>query len=227
MNAMRLLVRFFLPSVFLLFLACSGFGQGTDTSSNKWENDIRQFGKADSLRPPPKGSILFVGSSSIRMWETLQQDFPDRRVINRGFGGSELSDALHFADRIIFPYKPRTVIVYAGDNDIANGKRPEQVLRDYKRLVERIHRKLPKTKIGYISVKPSLARWGLIEKIRKTNDLIRRYSSRDHLLSYIDVFTPMLGRDGSPRKELFAEDGLHLNREGYRLWTKVVQPYLQ
>jgi lysophospholipase L1-like esterase len=212
--------------VLLLLLMVTARPQQPDTSTNPWEKEIRQFEKADSLRPPPKGAILFVGSSSIRMWETLAEDFPGLQVINRGFGGSELSDAVHFADRIILPYKPKKVIVYAGDNDLANGKTPEQILADYKQLVQLIHRNLPGTWIGYISIKPSLARWNLVEKIRKTNSLIREYASRDRPLSYIDVFTPMLDKQGTPRKELFAPDGLHLNREGYRLWKQRVRPAL-
>jgi lysophospholipase L1-like esterase len=212
---------------FVLFLASSAFAQRTDTVSNSWEGEIREFEHADSLQPPPQGAILFVGSSSIRLWETLQKDFPDHQVINRGFGGSELSDAVHFADRIILPYKPKTVIVYAGDNDLANGKKPERILDDYKQLVYCIHEQLPQTRIDFISIKPSLARWNLIDKIRKTNGLIREYTSHNRLLSYIDIFTPMLGEDGAPRKELFARDGLHLNKEGYLLWKEWVKPALK
>jgi lysophospholipase L1-like esterase len=212
--------------VLLQLLVVTAGAQQPDTSANPWENEIRQFERADSLRPPPKGAILFVGSSSIRMWETLAEDFPDLQVINRGFGGSELSDAVHFADRIILPYNPKTVVVYAGDNDLANGKTPEQILADYKKLVQLIHRNLPGTRISYISVKPSLARWNIVDKIRKTNSLIREYSSHDRLLSYIDIFTPMLNKQGTSRKELFAPDGLHLNKEGYRLWKERVGPAL-
>ena len=185
------------------------------------------FERADSLQPPARGAIVFVGSSSIRLWATLQRDFADFPVINRGFGGSELSDAVHFADRIVLPYGPREVIVYAGDNDIADGKAPERILTDYQQLVQVIHRSLPQARIAFISIKPSLARWSLVDRMRATNDLIREYSARDPLLSYIDVFAPMLGKDGTPRKELFAPDGLHLNDVGYALWTKIVRPYLQ
>jgi lysophospholipase L1-like esterase len=161
------------------------------------------------------------------LWETLPQDFPDRQVINRGFGGCELADVVHFADRIILPYKPGTVVVYAGDNDLANGKKPEQIFSDYKQLVRVIRQRLPGTRIAYISVKPSLARWSLADKIRKTNGLIQTYSSHDRLLTYIDVFNPMLGKGGTPRKELLAQDGLHLNREGYALWTERVKRALR
>ena len=214
-------------TVLLPVLALSAWAQTDDTTSKKWEADIRKFEQADSVQPPPKGAILFVGSSSIRLWETLQKDFPGYHVINRGFGGSELGDALYFADRIILPYKPRTILVYAGDNDIANGKTPDQIFDTYKQLVQLIHQKLPKARIGYIAIKPSIARWNLIEKIKSTNELIQKYSGQDRLLMFIDVYTPMLGKDGNPRKELFAPDGLHLNREGYTLWKNVVGPALK
>lgn len=212
---------------FLLLLLASALADAQQLQTNPWEDDIRKFEQADSLQPPPQGAVLFVGSSSIRLWETLSEDFPDQQVINRGFGGCELADVVHFADRIILPYKPRTVVVYAGDNDMANGKKPEQIVTDYKQLVRLIHQGLPQTRIGYISIKPSLARWNLADKIRKTNSLIKKYSSHDRLLTYIDIFTPMLGKDGTPRKELLAQDGLHLNSEGYALWTERVKRALR
>ncbi len=224
---MRSLKRYLLVQLLLFIAATLAFSQAKDTAANHWEGDIRKFESADSLQPPPQGAILFVGSSSIRMWESLAQDFPDYQVINRGFGGSELSDAVYFANRIILPYKPREIVVYAGDNDLANGKEPERVLNDYQQLVRLIHQQLPQARIGYIAIKPSLARWNLVKKIKQTNNLIRKYSSHDHLLAYIDIFTPMLGKNGKPKKELFAADGLHLNRKGYELWRKVVKPFLK
>jgi lysophospholipase L1-like esterase len=225
MTMTPLKLAFTLPA-FLLFLTASAGAQKADTASNPWEEDIRKFEQADSLHPPPQGAILFVGSSSIRMWETLQQDFPGFQVINRGFGGSELADALRFADRIILPYRPRMVVVYAGDNDLANGTTPERIFSDYNALVQLIRQHLPNTEIAYISVKPSLARWNLVEKIRKTNRLIQEYSAKQKGLAYIDIFTPMLGKNGTPRKELFAPDGLHLNKKGYALWTNILKPFL-
>jgi lysophospholipase L1-like esterase len=213
-------------SAFFLFLAAVAVAQRPDTATSQWEGDIEKFERADSLHPPPQDAILFVGSSSIRMWKTLRQDFPAFRVINRGFGGSEMADAVRYANRIILPYRPRMVIVYAGDNDLANGKKPEQIFSDYKELVRLIRQHLPKTRIAFISVKPSLDRWRLVEKIRTTNRLIQQYSLKGKRLAYIDIFTPMLGKDGTPRKELFAPDGLHLNAKGYALWVKVVKPFL-
>lgn len=198
------------------------FAQGARRGPERWEADIRKFEEADRSNPPAPGGVLFVGSSSIVNWKTLAEDFPDMQTIRRGFGGSELSDTLHFADRIVLPYRPSTVVIYAGDNDLALGKLPEQVFMDYLALIRKIHKTLPETRIAYIAVKPSLARWKLIEKVRLVNELIRTRAARDPRLLFIDIATPMLGADGKPRPELFVQDGLHLSPAGYALWTKVV-----
>lgn len=169
---------------------------------------------------------MFVGSSSIRLWNTLAEDFPGVPVVNRGFGGSELSDALRFADRIVLPYRPRMVVVYAGDNDLWAGETPEQVFEDFRALVRTIHDELPRTRVAFIAVKPSVARWRIEGEVRRTNQLIREFAAADPRVDYIDIFTPMLGSDGRPRPELFVDDGLHLNARGYELWKSVVAPFL-
>jgi lysophospholipase L1-like esterase len=196
--------------------------QAAPRGPQRWEPDIRKFEDADRTSPPPAGAVLFVGSSSIVKWTSLAQDFPDLKTIRRGFGGSELSDTLYYADRIILPYRPSTVVVYAGDNDLANGRLPEAVFMDYLALVRKIHRALPETRIAFIAVKPSLKRWNLIEQVRRTNELVRTRAASDPRLMFIDIATPMLGTDGKPRPELFVNDGLHLSPEGYALWTRVV-----
>jgi lysophospholipase L1-like esterase len=204
-----------------------GFAQQPVTGPARWEAEIRKFEEADRRQSPPKGGVVFVGSSSIRMWKTLPQDFPGVDVLNRGFGGSEMEDSAYFAERIVTPYSPRLAVVYAGDNDLQKGKPPERVLADYKLLVSRIREKLPETRVAFISIKPSLARWKLVDRVRAANDLIREFAAKDPRQTYIDVFTPMLGADGTPRKELFVADGLHLNAEGYAVWKTAVAPVLK
>ncbi len=199
----------------------------TNLTSAKWEPDIQAFEASDKTNPPPHGPVLFVGSSSIRLWETLARDFPRHKVINRGFGGSQIADSVAFADRIILAYKPKIVVLYAGDNDIASGKSPEQVFPDFKALVEKIHAALPKTRIVFISIKPSPSRWLFADKVRAANQLIEAYCRQSKRLSYIDVFNPMLGADGNPRPELFIADSLHMNAKGYALWTKLVESSLR
>ena len=152
---------------------------------------------------------MFTGASSIRRWESLVADFPGIPVLNRGFGGSEYSDLVRYASRVIIPYKPRLVVCYSGDNDINRGKSPEVVASDFRTLVEQIHEQLPQTCVAFISIKPSLSRWKLVTAMRAANELVKSFIAKDKRLVYIDVFTPMLGPDGKPRPELLLEDGLH------------------
>jgi lysophospholipase L1-like esterase len=194
--------------------------------ADRWEPAIRAFEAKDRKQAPAKGGIVFVGSSSIVLWD-LPKSFPGLDAINRGFGGSQLADSVRYAGRIVIPYQPRTVVLYAGDNDLAAGKTPEQVFDDYRSFVAAIHAALPKTRILYIAIKPSKARWKLVDKIREANRLIADFAAKDPRLVFIDVEQPMLGADGKPRPELFKPDGLHLNAEGYRLWADLVRPHLK
>lgn len=194
--------------------------------SDAWEADIQGFEAADEADPPLSEAVLFVGSSSIRMWTTLEEDFPDVPIINRGFGGSEITDIIRFADRIVVPYQPRMIFFYAGDNDIANDKSAADVVADFQRFVDLVHESLPSTRIAFISIKPSPARWEVLGEMRKANGLISEYAASTDLVEYVDVFTQMLDAAGRPRAELFAEDGLHLNENGYRLWREVSAPFL-
>lgn len=192
---------------------------------SRWEKAIQAFEEQDAENAPPKGEIVFIGSSSIRMWKT-DADFPEFTIINRGFGGSQTADSVEFAERIAISYAPRLVVLYAGDNDIAAGKSPEEVFQDTKAFFARIHNDLPETRIAYVAIKPSLARWNLVDKMRAANALVRAHTETDSRLQFVDIDTPMLGDDGKPRAELFLDDGLHLNREGYDLWNSIIRPYL-
>lgn len=210
-------------------VACATFvrAQQSAAPANKWEEAIRKFEEADRQNPPASDGVLFIGSSSIQMWKSLAEDFPQTKVINRGFGGSEIGDSTYYVDRIVAPYRPRLIVFYAGDNDLASGKSPQSVFEAYKEFVTRVKANLPGVRIAFISIKPSLARVALIQKMRAANELIRSYAARDKHLAYIDVFTKMLGPDGQPRPELFGPDGLHMNRQGYSLWREVIAPYLR
>lgn len=190
-----------------------------------WESPIAAFEAADRVAPPPKGEIVFVGSSTIRMWD-VAHSFPDLKIINRGFGGSELSDALRYVDRIVTPYEPRLVVVYAGDNDISAGLLSEQLAVDFERFVQRVHAKLPQTRILYIAVKPSILRWTQVYRMRAANEIIREFCERDDRLAFLDFDSVMLGWDEKPRRELFIEDGLHMSPLGYQIWSTVIRPYL-
>ena len=195
-------------------------------SSPAWEADMQRFEAADAQSPPPRGGVLFIGSSSIRFWDTLAQDFPGVPVINRGFGGSELRDSTWYADRIIVPYAPRQILIYAGDNDLNAGRTPQQLRADFIAFVERVRRDLPKAKIAYISNKPSPSRAQLLPVQRAANTLIAAEAKRLGV-DYIDIFTPMLDASGQPDESLFIEDRLHMSRAGYVIWQRAIAPYLK
>jgi lysophospholipase L1-like esterase len=194
-------------------------------AENPFEKEIQAFEAADRTNPPPRGAILFVGSSSIRKWTTLSQDFSGIKAINRGFGGSQIADSTFFADRIIVPYAPKLIVMFAGDNDLAAGKTPERVFTDYQEFVRKIHERLPETRILYISIKPSPSRWKLKDEQIAANRMIAAIT--DSLLDFVDVYPAMLGPDGKPRSELFVKDGLHLSEAGYGLWTRLIKPRVE
>lgn len=194
--------------------------------TNKFEAEILAFEARDRTNPPPRDAVLFVGSSSIRLWKTLAQDFPKHRVINRGFGGSQISDSISYAKRIVLPYRPKRIVMYAGGNDINNGKTPHEVYHDFQTFVATVHASLPRTSIAYISIAPNPARWGQVEKVREANARIKEYARHQRNVEFIDVFPHMLGRDGQPRPEIFSADRLHMNEQGYALWTRIVKRHL-
>ena len=230
MSSLRMRQRAWKSAIVSILLLAVGSSLRPAAADDKvfarWEKAIAAFEQQDKEKPPPRNAILFAGSSSIRMWD-VAKSFPGMDVINRGFGGSEIADSVHFADRLILKHQPRMVVLYAGDNDLANGKTPEQVLADFKAFVKAVHAELPKTRIAFISIKPSIRRWNLIDNIRKANSLIEGCCKQDERLLYTDVVKPMLGDDGKPRPELFTVDGLHMNAKGYELWTSLLKPHLK
>jgi len=200
--------------------------QNKQTAEARWGKDIAAFEAADKTNPPPRGAVLFAGSSSIRLWTNLARSFPGHKVINRGFGGSEVADSVAFADRIAIPYRPRLILLYAGDNDIAAGKSAERVFSDFKAFVNKVEPALPHTHIGYIAIKPCPAREKFLDQVKTANRLIRDYCATNDRLLFIDVFTPMLSVEGRPRPVWFVEDGLHPNAQGYELWASILRPIL-
>ena len=191
-------------------------------------NDIRQFKTSDSLRPPRKNAILFVGSSSITNWKDVQDYFPGYPIINRGFGGSSLTDLIRYADEIIYPYKPKQVVIYCGENDLASldTVSARTVFHRFKELFLLIRAKLPTVCIDYISMKPSPSREHLRPKMLEANLLIKNYLRAKKKTAFIDVYHKMLNDDGTPIKDIFIEDNLHMNAKGYHIWQKIIEPYL-
>jgi lysophospholipase L1-like esterase len=203
----------------------SGQVAQSDAKVDRWEADIRKFEEQDRAEAPPKDAVLFVGSSSIRLWD-LKKFFPELTTLNRGFGGSQIADVVQYADRIVAPYQPKLIVFYAGDNDLASGKSPETVAGDFAKFVELTHAKLPDTPIIYISIKPSMARWNLWDKAQHANHLIKQQVEADERLKYLDIAPLLLGADGMPNLEWYRDDKLHLNDKGYERWTEALRPLL-
>jgi lysophospholipase L1-like esterase len=192
----------------------------------KWEKEIAAFEAADRTNPPPKHAILFIGSSGIRKWRTLAKDFPGHKVINRGFGGSEMIDSAHFAERIVLPCEPRQIFVRAGGNDLAAGKTPEQVVAAFKELVAKVHAKLPETEIVCIGWNPTIKRLKQADKEKQMNALIAACVRETPRAKFLETFDSYVGPDGKPRADLLDTDKLHFSPEGYRRLADLVRPLL-
>lgn len=192
--------------------------------ADKWEKDVAAFEAKDKLQPPPTGEIVFIGSSTIRMWDVAKQ-FPDLKIVNRGFGGSAIADCTRHADRLLLPLKPKTVLLFAGGNDMNAGKSPEQVFEDYQAFVKKVRDALPETRILYLSLFPNLKRAEQLPKANSLNALIAAHVKGDPKLGYIDVASALCP-DGKPRAEVLRDDQLHLNDAGYDIITRVVRDAL-
>jgi len=198
--------------------------QAPDPDPARFAEQIEAFAVWDSKNFFPPNGILFVGSSSIRGWATASA-FPGLPIINRGFGGSEFSDLLYYYDEVVKPFAAKQVFLYEGDNDIAGGKPPERVFSDDKQFLSRFHADFPQSDLVFISIKPSKARWSLWPAMAEANQLIREYAANHDYLHYADLASPLLNDEGKP-KDVFVEDGLHLNEKGYALWREALAPYL-
>jgi hypothetical protein len=207
-------------------LALAGPAVPLQAQADRWTSEMQAFDTQDRASRPATGGVVFVGSSSIRLWD-LARHFPGLPAVNRGFGGSQIEDSVRHADLLVIRHRPRVVVFYAGDNELHSGKTSRQVADDFAAFVRTIHAALPQTRIAFVGIKPSLARWGMIGKVREANALVRSSCEADPRLAFIDVDGPMIGWDGRPREDLFVADGLHLSEKGYELWTVLTRPLLQ
>lgn len=198
----------------------------TNKESAPFANEIAAFEKWDHQNSVPRDAILFVGSSTIRMWQTADA-FPDLPIINRGFGGSTIADVNRYVDRIVFKYKPHTIVFYAGDNDIAAGRSTDRVVSDFQTFATNVHDRLPETRLIFLGIKPSVARWQLWPKMEEVNTRIQAIIKEDPHFRYIDTAPPLLSPDGRPDKSNFLDDGLHMNDRGYAAWNKLVAESLR
>lgn len=212
----------------LLFFCEPGFAQAdaSDPDPARFEEEIQKFREWDRKNSFPDRAILFTGSSSARLWNTAEA-FPHLAVINRGFGGSHISDVRFFYEDVIAPYNPSLVVLYAGDNDVFDGKSPSQILSDFQQLSETILNDFPDANILYISIKPSSSRWEIWPQMDEANDRVYEYIDTHQQLFYVDLATPLLGEDGKPDDSLFLDDKLHLNDDGYDAWNQAIETVLE
>jgi lysophospholipase L1-like esterase len=214
--------------LFLCLLLFAGVLYAQEQQPPFW-NDIQAFKKQDSIKPPPQHAILFMGSSSFTNWKDVQDYFPSYRIINRGFGGSTLLDQIRYVNNIVFPYKPKQIVIYCGENDLAASDTVtgELVFKRFTALFNLIRKKLPDVPVVFISLKPSPSRWHLRQKMITANTGIKNFLKKKSKTAFVDVYHKMLGTDGKPIKEIFLEDNLHMNAKGYTIWQKLIEPYLK
>ena len=193
----------------------------------RWRESLESFAASDRAQLPRPGGVVFVGSSSIRLWNDLEREFGAEGIVKRGFGGSRLADCARYVQQLVLPHKPRLVVVYAGDNDLAEGAAPADVLASYVEFVRQVRASLPEARIAYLSIKPSPSREALMPAAIQTNELIENYSKGDPKLDFIDVYTKMLDGHGRPRADLFLADALHLNAAGYAIWKSAIAERLR
>jgi lysophospholipase L1-like esterase len=209
--------------ILLFFISITAFAQ---EYQKIWQTEIDAFDKLNGTNPLQNG-ILFTGSSSIRMWKNPAMDFNNPKILNRGFGGSQIIDLIENFDQVILKYHPQKIVIYSGDNDIQEGKTAEIVFGDFCVLYGMIKAKLPNAQVYYIAIKPSLNRWNKVIEMQKANTMIHEYLNTKSNAAFVDIFSPMIDITGKPSEKWFLEDGLHMTNEGYQLWTKILAPFIK
>lgn len=224
MNKLFFGIRLFVSAVILL---CFTAVYGQYDPVERWGKTIAQFGHQDSVSAPKPGGILMLGSSSFTIWKDVSTYFSGKEIINRGFGGSQMSDVLFFKEKLILPYSPKQIWLYEGENDITSGKTPDAILNEIKQLVQWTKEKYPKISFILISMKPSPSRWELRETMLEMNRKLKAFAQSDKHMKFVDIWNPLLGPDGKPVNGNYLDDLLHLNANGYKIWHKAMLPALK
>lgn len=198
--------------------------RGDSTKVDRFEDEIKKFEAADQAQMPANGGVLFVGSSSFRMWNTVAEDFAPLPVINRGFGGSTTPEVMHYAQRIVYKYQPSVIVYYCGENDMASDTPPQVAFQNFKKFIGETEKNLPNTTVVVLSAKPSPSRWALWKDFQQFNSMVEQFAQNRPNLRYVNVGQELLGANGEPDPSLFVEDKLHLNASGYAKWTAVLKP---
>ncbi len=208
-----------------LVLAAGAVAQ-TAPPANRFKKNVEAYEAADRTSPPPTNAILLAGDSQFYRWKTLHEDLPGYTVVNRGIDSFQTSDLVYFTERLVLPYKPRLIILHVGGNDVHNGRSPEQVLADFQAFVAKVRAVLPKVPIAFSSLTPSPGRWDEAERRKATNRIIKEYTATQPDLRFIDLWDAMLTPDGKPREDIWVEDRVHPNHEGYLLRVRIMRPLL-
>jgi len=209
----------------LLISKVSVFSQ--NDPQTRWDKSIAQYEHKDSVSKPEPGGILMLGSSSFTIWQDVGDYFPGKNMVNRGFGGSQMSDVLYFKERLILPYRPKQIVIYEGENDIAAGEKPDSIFAELKQLVNWTRGQLPGIQISIVSMKPSPKRWELKETLLEMNKKLKQFAAENEDIDFINIWEPLIEPDGVPVNENYREDLLHLNANGYKIWQKAMAPYLK
>jgi lysophospholipase L1-like esterase len=217
----------FLTTTILLALITLSTSQGLVAQERKFTGEVASLTEKYADLDAYKGGIVFTGSSSIRLWKTLESDFPKAKIINTGFGGSQTDDLLHYLEELVINFEPKKIFIYVGENDIGASKPVRQVMNEYSLLIERVSKKHPETAFFFIGTKPSPSRWEKRVQMMALNEEVKRLAQNQDKVTYIDVWTPMINKTGTPKEELFVEDRLHMNAKGYKIWKKAVEPHLR
>ena len=214
--------------LFLLVALCYGLSVNAQETEGpqRFETAVAIYEAEDKQQPFPEGAVLFVGSSSVRMWKSVDSDFPQVPVVNRGFGGSQFSDLLYYLDRLVTCYQPSKIFIYEGDNDISAGEKPQNILKEAIEVRERIARSLPGVPVMFIAAKPSVARWKLRKKYQQLNSMLAVYAAKTPATGFVNVWDPALDANGEVRKDIFLEDNLHMNDQGYAIWKDAIAPFM-
>lgn len=213
--------RFMQKLVFLICLISSPLW-----AQHAFENEIKNFEKQDSISMPAKGQILFIGSSSFRIWKSFAVDLAGIPAVNRGFGGSTMTDALYYFDRMVVKYEPKAVVVYEGDNDLAMGKNMEELAKEYEEFSNRLKKALPKTKLVYLAIRPSLSRIAIVEKQKQFNYWLEKYCKSEKNRYFLDMHSPFYLTDGTVMQDIFISDRLHLNEKGYQIFSSKIRSFI-
>ena len=215
------------PAIFIFIFLIGGSNAQIYDRQRLWENEINAFAEIDREQPPPANAVLFVGDDSIRKWTNLRSSFPRMKVINRGLGGSRLEDVNYYFNKIVAPYKPKTIVLCAGENDLNEGVSPEQIVEQYKYFALAVKIKLPETEILFVAVKPSPIHWQAKDRIKRVNELLKAAIEKERNSHFVDVFAAMLDENENPQTELFREDKLNVSEKGYAVWRNIIQKYLR